>query len=343
MRSNTHMLWLMLLFAAAGCDGMTPSQPAGPGESGAPVEVPRAITRSTTSEAIAVTNLEAAIDDGRRRLNRAFDLEDAATLVEQLLLRADHYGTFDDWDEANAISALAVLSNPDDPTAHLLRARVLNTLHEFDEALAHVDDARALLDRGERALDAEMLELQARHLELTIGLALDETAEDLLDRRRALAAARPTYQHVTSLALALAQFGHFDEADAQFRRALEQYRDVSPFPFAWVAFQRGVMWSEQASRPDFGRKLYEEALAYLPGYVLVNVHLAELDALDGNINLAIERVLPLVGRTQDPEPLDLLADLHPSDASAKQLADAADAAYRALIVRFPEAFDHHAR
>ena len=42
--------------------------------------------------------------------------------------------------------------------------------------------------------------------------------------------------------------------------ALATYRDVSPFPLAWIAFQRGVMWAEMADRPDLARPLYEEAV-----------------------------------------------------------------------------------
>jgi len=54
------------------------------------------------------------------------------------------------------------------------------------------------------------------------------------------------------------------------------YRDVSPFPIAYVAFQRGVMWAELANAPERALPLYREAVERLPGYVVANVHLAEL-------------------------------------------------------------------
>ncbi len=112
------------------------------------------------------------------------------------------------------------------------------------------------------------------------------------------------------------------------------------FSHYWVAFQRGVMWAEQAGRPDLGRPLYEEALRYLPGHILANVHLAELDASEGNVDAAIRR-MHQIGETQNPEPLQLLATIEPSVEEANRYADQAKAAYERLIKRFPAAFAHH--
>ncbi len=112
------------------------------------------------------------------------------------------------------------------------------------------------------------------------------------------------------------------------------------FSHYWVAFQRGVMWAEQAGRPDLGRPLYEEALRYLPGHILANVHLAELDASEGNVDAAIRR-MHQIGETQNAEPLQLLATVEPSVEEANRYADQAKAAYERLIKRFPAAFAHH--
>ncbi|MCZ6806965.1 MAG: hypothetical protein O7F08_08430, partial [Deltaproteobacteria bacterium] len=332
---------LVLWIAAWGCDGNTSSQPPRRAGARGPAAVEAAPSRKTTSEGIAVTNLNASIEASRRRLEAGLDVATASALIEQLMLRADFYRSFDDWEEASKVSRAVLEAHPTNPAAILLRARVLNTLHEFDAALALIEEARAQKSSSGAVAAGTELEAQAKHLEASIRLAQGGPVDELVARRRALATSLPTYQNITSSALALAQQGRFGEADAVFRSALEQYRDVSPFPFAWVAFQRGVMWSEQAARPDLGRPLYEEALGYLPGYVLANVHLAELDALGGDVQTAIGRVEPLVGRTQDPEPLALLATLEPSIDRARRYAVQADAAYRQLIERFPEAFAHH--
>lgn len=341
MRPTTCQALVVLSVVAWGCDGSMSLQPLGPAGVPEPAVLEAAPSRNTTSEHIAVTNLNASIQASRRKLLAGPDVGVASALVEQLMLRTDFYRNFDDWDEAVEVSRAALEAHPTDPFAFVLRARVHNTLHEFDAALALVEQARAHISRDTVVNRAE-LETRATHLEASIGLAQSGPVDEIVDRRRALAASLPTYQSVTSLALALAQQGRFAEADAVFRGALEHYRDVSPFPFAWVAFQRGVMWSEQAGRPDLGRPLYEEALGYLPGYVLANVHLAELDAQAGDVQIAIERIEPLVGTTQDPEPLALLATLEHSTDRARLYAVEAAAAYRDLIARFPEAFAHHA-
>ena len=341
MRIHIYQLVLVLWIAAWGCDGNTTSQPPGRAGARGPVVVEPAPSRKTTSERIAVANLNASIEASRRRLAARLDVATASALIEQLMLRADFYGTFDDWEEASEVSREVLEAHPTSPAAILLRARVLNTLHDFDAALSLIEKARGWKLGGGAGAAGVDLEAQARHLEASIGLAQNGPVDGLVARRRALAGTFPTYQNVTSLALALAQQGRYEDADATFRRALEHYRDVSPFPFAWVAFQRGVMWSEQANRPDLGRPLYEEALRYLPGYVLANVHLAELDASNGEVRTAIGRVKPLVGTTQNPEPLALLASLEPSKARAHRYAAQAEAAYRQLIERFPEAFAHH--
>ncbi|MDH3622856.1 MAG: hypothetical protein OEQ49_03215 [Myxococcales bacterium] len=341
MRVHIYQAVLVLWIAAWGCDDNTSSQPPGRAGAQGPAFVEPAPARKTTSERIAVMNLNASIEASRRRLEPRLDVATASALVEQLMLRADFYGTFDDWEEASKISSEVLGAHPTSPPAMLLRARVLNTLHEFDAALSLIEKARAWRSVSGAGAAGGELEAQARHLEASIGLAQGKPVEELVARRRALAASFPTYQNVTSLALALAKQGRFEDADAAFRSALERYRDVSPFPFAWVAFQRGVMWSEEAARPDLGRPLYEEALRYLPGYVLANVHLAELDALNGDVPTAIGRVKPLVGTTQNPEPLVLLATVEPSIAQARRYQEQAEAAYRQLIERFPKAFAHH--
>ena len=326
---------LVACAAAWSCDSQMLSQL--PGAPGTRVILEPAPSRKTTSERIAVANLDATIDVFRRRLAEEADVEIASKLVEHLMLRADFYGTFDDWEEALDVSTEILESHPADPAAALVHARVLNTLHEFDAARAIIEEARGgKLDRLDSAL-----EVQARHLEATIGVAVGDPIDELVAQRRVLAAAVPTYQNVTSLGLALAKQGRYEEADDALRRALSHYRDVSPFPFAWVAFQRGVMWSEQAGRPDLGRVLYEEALRYLPGYVLANVHLAELEAASGDIAAAIARIAPLVGTTQDPEPVSLLAAIEPSDERARLYAAEAERVLRKLVDRFPEAFAHH--
>ncbi len=337
---RTYVVLLVLWIAAWGCDGTMPPQSPGRVRVPGPAYPDPAPSRKTTSERIALANLAASIESSRRGFAASPDFAAASALIEALMLRADLYGSFDDWDEALRVSGGFLDAHPSSPAALLLRARVLHTLHEFDSALALITRATQQESGRDDVGRVADLAAQSNHLEASILLAQGGALDEVVARRRAMAVAHPTYQNLTSLGLALAKLERFQEADAAFRWALERYRDVSPFPFAWVAFQRGVMWSEQAGRPDLGRPLYEEALRYLPGYVLPNVHLAELDVSDGDIAGAIHR-LERIGETQNPEPLALLAAIEPSVDRARQYAEQASAAYARLTKRFPAAFAHH--
>lgn len=133
-------------------------------------------------------------------------------------------------------------------------------------------------------------------------------------------------------------------ADTTYRQALSAYRDVSPFPVAWVQFQRGMMWAEMAGMPERAIPLYRDAVTRLPGYVVANVHLAELEARMGNRQGAIARLEPLADTVEDPEPRGLLstliADTNPAEAA--RLRALAQRGYEALLAKHRNAFLDHA-
>ena len=53
-----------------------------------------------------------------------------------------------------------------------------------------------------------------------------------------------------ALGALLADLREFTDADRIYRQALRGYRDVSPFPVAWVCFQLGVLWGELVPEPQ---------------------------------------------------------------------------------------------
>src|SRR5690606_35208397 len=147
-------------------------------------------------------------------------------------------------------------------------------------------------------------------------------------------------------ASAEAALGEFEAADEQFAAALATLRDVSPFPVAQLCFQRGVMWGEQAANPERALPHYVEAVRRLPGYVVANVHLAELEVELGQRAAALERLRAIVDRPADPEPAGFLGELlssgAPPDPAGRALIERARAAYDGLLGRHPEAFLDHA-
>lgn len=280
---------------------------------------------TTTDGTIAEANLDAQIEGLRSAAARGFAGPDAeGALIDALLVRAQFFGTWADFDEALERSEAMLRQQPGNMAALERRARSLSAVHRFSEA-------RNLLEGAPRTSAALLL----------IDEATGGSRDALLERRRdALEREGRSFETLTALARALALTGRFEEADATYVEAAEGYADVSPFPIAWIAFSRGVMWSEVAGHPEVGRSLYEEAVDRLPGYVVANVHLAELEAEGGQRARAEARLATLRRDDMaDPEPDAVLGELAEDPDALSRAHDGYDAA----LARYPEAvWDHGA-
>lgn len=288
---------------------------------------------AVTDAAIANPNLDHGIALARQRhLLAPGDAGAARTLVQALLTRVKFRNTFADLDEAAGVVRTLVERSPDDPAAHLLQAEVHGTLHEFVAARAAIAAARA---RG--ANDAQVAPLQAS---LDVATGAVANALPVLEAR---AEAEPSYPALSALAVAVAAAGDRTRADGLFVRALDAYGDVSPFAVAWVLFQRAEL-AVQADA-DVARRFYVAALAYLPDYVLARVHLAELDAAQGDHAAAIARLEATLPLTDDPDVRSVLAAAlvaaGRADAAAPHVA-AARSGFDLLLARHPLAFADHA-
>jgi tetratricopeptide (TPR) repeat protein len=292
---------------------------------------PAPFGRRTTDGNIARDNLTARIDAMTGLLKRDPDAAGLRkSLVEALLSRTQFFGTFSDFDRARA---LVTPPSPRSTAAELDEwAQVAGALHDFRSA-------RGALDAAEKR-DGVARAAQRS----TLALALGEDLPAVYAAREAAARKVPTFETLAGLAAAEAALGRFEDADATYRRALDAYRDVSAFPVAWVEFQRGMMWAESAGRPERAVPLYRDAIARLPGYVVANVHLSELEAEMGDRESAIRRLAPLADTVNDPEPAavlaKLLADSNP--AQSKRLAEKARRGYEALLTKHRNAFLDHA-
>ncbi|MFN3202906.1 MAG: tetratricopeptide repeat protein [Bradymonadia bacterium] len=278
----------------------------------------------TTPGQTAAKNLGAQIDGVEGQLTRQpTSLALMTQVIDLRLTRTQFLGTYSDFARAKAIAAEAVRVHGEQ--GRILMARVDTALHAFEQATAALQAAGAM--RPEQAG--------------TLALATGADLAPHLAAARAAVQQSPTYGNYTHLAALLAGAGRFDEADAAYLDALKAYRDVSPFPVAWVAFQRGVMWGEAADRSDRALVLYREAVRRLPGYVVANVHLAELESEVGLTGLAIKRLRNVLD-TEDPEPAGLLAELLPEDdAERRPLIEKARSMYEALFEAYPLAFVDH--
>lgn len=290
-------------------------------------------SRRTTSPAIAVNNLNAQIVAMQKRVERMpGNMAARKGLIDLLLNRTKFLGSYDDFDTALAVAMEASKYSSATGSVALLHAKVLSALHRFDEALVEIAVAEKLGTKGTKS---------ARE---SIELARGDEASGIVAKRSEAAALAPSFASLTALASSLSSAGSYAKADTAYVEAKQGYRDVSPFPLAWVSFQRGMMWGEMADNPDKAYDLYKEAVERLPQYIVGNVHLAELEHERGEHAQAIARLESIVDTTGDPEPASRLAEmLRESDPQrADKYAKRAGEGYESLLRRFPLAFADHA-
>ncbi|MDQ3031220.1 MAG: tetratricopeptide repeat protein [Myxococcota bacterium] len=280
----------------------------------------------TTPGDTAVINLDAQIDALSGLVERYGRDLNAVALVPLLLQRAQVLGAIEDVEAA--ADAAAVISDP--VMRGRLQGATLAARHEWDEALARLPESGA--------------ETGAETERETIALARGEDPAPIVAAREARALEAPSFRAETELAIALTEAGRYDDADAAYRRALAEYRDVSPFPIAFVQFQRGVMWAERAGRPGRAVELYRDAVRRVPDYVVANVHLAELELELGLRDEAIARLRRIAAQTLDPEAAGTLAELLTAESPAESdtYLATASARYEHLLAEHRLAYADHA-
>ena len=285
---------------------------------------------ATTSPQIAITNLNSQIASAEKIVAKAPErIEFRKQLFKLLATRAQFLGTFADFDRMAELTTSA----PSSIDEYLLRIKFLTTIHDFSEA-------ERLLLAGEKVY-AESDEL--KRLWIPIKLARRENLSEV--RSKALTELNKTrsYGNLVMMAGIESELGNFDIADQLFSEAITNYNDASPMPIAYLLFQRGVMWSEKAGDAVRGRKLYMEAVHYLPQFVVAEVHLAEAERSIGDSSGAIER-LKIISETQDPEPSGLMGELL-TEAGRKSEANIhltlARTRYNDLLQKYPFAFADH--
>jgi hypothetical protein len=205
-------------------------------------------------------------------------------------------------------------------------------VHRFSAALRDLDAAARL------GADAAAI----RRVRAPIRIA-QGAADEVIPALEADAARAPGFASAAALATAYAGAGRHADADRQFQAALDALDTTSPFPYAWLCFARGTMWSEQARDPRRGAAHLQRALDYLPQYVAANLHLAELENARGE-RVSAEIRLERVADSGDPEVLALLATLRAGRDAARGARETVLARdrFEALLARLPLAFADHA-
>jgi tetratricopeptide (TPR) repeat protein len=345
VRHDRLRLWPVaicgLLTLVAGCHG---DPPAAAGRRPAAAERPAASAdeawpllqreRRTTSSEIAVANLQGEIESLEARLKVApNDVGAAAALIDALNTRALCLGLLADYTRAAEVAEQVVRLAPEQAKSYLLRARSRATLHRFEDAL---DDVREAESRG-APVDAVTL-LRANFL---TEIGEREAALKLLEGQPK---AEDSVLSLGAVATLHAGRGEFGEAERFFRRAVREYRDVSPFPVVWIYTQQAAALEKQG-RVDRAREFYQAALERFPSFVPALSKLADLETANGGPDRAVELLRAASAVSDDPDHLSRLAALlraQGKEDEAIRLRDEAQRRFDALVAEHPEAFSFHA-
>ena len=290
----------------------------------------------TTDGEIAIINLNSARLRSWSRFHQDPQRPGVAeTVLEHEQLTAQFAGDPSALDNMEALAEQLAQLDASSPRTALIQAQVASALHRFSDArhyLAQASLASAPSEDVKRVL-------------LTVDQACGTKLEAVVDERRRMAAKSGRLEDLVALGGLLADSGDFSEADQTLRQALRQYRDVSPFPVAWVCFQLGMLWGELVPEKQLGRaeQWYQKAIDCLPCYVKARVHLAEICLADGRVGEA-EAILRRALVSGDPEAAWRLADVllvAGMADEAEQHLEAARSGFERLLDRHLLAFADH--
>jgi len=298
-------------------------------------ELDRAITPTTDGE-IAIINLESA----RRRSWSKFFADPARdgvaeTVVEHEQLTLQFVGDVSALDRLALLAAQRDQAEPASARTRLIQAQVASIAHRFSDARHYLAEAEI---GGALGADVD-------RLRLTIDQACGNDLDSALGARRRIATETGGLEDFVALASLLSDLRDFDAANRAYERALQAYRDVSPFPIARVCFQLGMLWGELTPEPDpvLAAQWYQQAIAILPMYTKARVHLAEICSAEGNFSEA-EELLRRVMAIGDPEVdwrlAEVLADQERFEESEERMK-AAHSGFESLLERHLLAFADH--
>jgi tetratricopeptide (TPR) repeat protein len=276
-------------------------------------------TINTTKSAIAIANLDQQV---RQAGNEA-------GVEELLLVRSRFLADYEALDRASAFGEGRHATGRE----LLLRARTRSAVHRFADALADVEAAESAGAKPDEiaALRASILVAMGRATEV-----IPQLEANLLHH--------PGFASRSALAVAYAAVGRLDDADRLYAEALSSLDTTLPFPYAWIYFARGLMWSEQGGDQARAELLYAQALKCVPEFVTANIHLAEIEALRGDNESAIEHLENAVQSSHEPEARALLGVLHfrtgDLERGSREIAEARKG-YELLLSRDPLAFADH--
>lgn len=254
-------------------------------------------------------------------------------LVNVLYKRGQARGSMADFVDAARYATWLAENHPDAPILKL-RARANLSLHRFDAAERDLLAARKHPDR--HAAETELL---LADVDLSRG-RYDQARETL----RRLAETSPDAAVYANLANLEYGLGNAAEADRLFDESARRIPPGNSGWIAWLETQRGIRHLESGEF-EKARARYEKALAADAKSYLAREHMAEIQALLGDVDDAVRRYEEVIAQTGGGEFLSALAgllqDRPGQEARAKELVEKARVAFEADLAAYPEATWQH--
>lgn len=243
----------------------------------------------------------------------------------------------------------------------LYHARLTGELSSFDRAAAalavleqRTRDQPPCREQAELALASHRIEAAAAAL----GACPGADHRDLLididyyrgDYRRALTRAvnlleeRNLPADYIRLARLRQGTGSSREADALLEAAEQRYHNDNPHQIAWFRLQRGILALERGEH-ERARALFRRADAALPGWWLVEEHLAEVSLLLGDTATAERLYDKVIAATGNPQFIAARAEIDRArgrEDEARQALQQARLALDARLQQHPAAVTGHA-
>jgi len=276
-----------------------------------------------------IASAQAAVENGHP--NSWMPRERLAALLldrAQLTGRPEHYL------EVQAVLDDAFTMAPRLTGPVLLAARFNTSIHRLDEAELY------LATIANHAVIKDDLRGGARLLAAQIALARGEY-EAALPVLEELAAAMPTL--VTDLAIYHAQTGNTAKAEALYKEAFDETKPTDGRRRAWIRLQLAVLAMEHGQYEQALRSL-KDADRDLPGWWLIEEHMAEVLTLLGRDRDAVGLYEKVVRDTGLPQYLDALAAVYERlgrHEEARDLVARAGAAWDRQLAALPESAMGH--
>jgi Tfp pilus assembly protein PilF len=284
-----------------------------------------------------LADLDRRIDGLQRRADgRPGDWLTRQHLASALLERAGLTQRLDDFDRVQAVLDEAFTGIPEGTGPVLVAARFNLAVHRLAAAEKYLD----MIDRRRIPLRDDQVATRLLRAQIALQRGDYDIAGDLFLQ---VAAAAPTFAAAES-AIYHANTGDPEKARRLLTEALASTPADDPQRRAWIELQLGLLALRRGELPTALAHL-QAADAELPGWWLVQEHLAELHVRRSQHDQAVALYEKIVRTADLPQHMDALAALHRhlgEPAKADELVARAAARWEQHLARYPEAATGHA-